>query len=145
MCWRVEELREQSSEGKKLLPTTQRLAPAVRIDETDGHEVALGHAARLGDRKRILEDWLYRPPHVDDLDAAFQQPLRLGRQMVRDAIARGGVRLVDVDPGHGAAQRVGGGGGGGVGWGPSDRVVEDEYPARARAGMVTVLSASTRS
>lgn len=70
----VQESAEKKGSTKR---TTQRLPPPIWIDQPDGHKIPLGHAPGLGHRERVLEDGPDGPPHVDDLDAAPQQPLRL--------------------------------------------------------------------
>lgn len=45
----------------------QRLALAIRIDQSNGHQIFLGHGPRVRDAQRVFVDRLDGPPHVDDL------------------------------------------------------------------------------
>jgi len=118
----------------------QRLPPAVRIDQRRRHQALFLDALRLGDGQRVALHGLDRAPHVDDLHAAPEQPVRLVGQMVRHARERRLVRLVDVHALHGAAQALPAllvrqvGLAGRVGGLPPDRVVEDEDAGGAGAG-----------
>jgi hypothetical protein len=127
----------------RVVPDAERLAPAIRVDEGDADQVPLGDGAGVGDGERVAQDRGADegPPHVDDLDAAPEQPRGLVRgQVVRHARQRRRVRLVDVNAPDWAAE-AGGGRLRGVrrlvelvGGLAADGVVEDEDLGCAGAG-----------
>lgn len=114
----------------------QRLAPAVRVDQANGHQVRVRHRVRIRNRQRVLEDLLDRPPHVDDLVPRLQEPVRFLREMVWHARLGRTVALVNMHTVHRPAEidrRVGvrvslvfGR--------PPDRVIEDENSRCAGSG-----------
>ena len=53
-------------------PDRVRLPDSIRVDELHGEKIAVGDGIGVGNAQRILEDGLDGPPHVDDLDAAFE-------------------------------------------------------------------------
>ncbi len=67
-------------------PDCQRLTPAVRVDEADGHKVGFGDYMRIRDGKGVFEDRLDRPPDVDDLVPRFEEFVCFRGKVVWNAV-----------------------------------------------------------
>ena len=110
-------------------PDGKSLPDAIRIDQLHRQEVFIRHGRSVRDTKRVFADGLDGTPDVDDLVAAFEEAVRVGGEVVADAVGTGFVGLVDVDALDGAAEGlrlVGRVGGAVVGGFAADGVVEDE-------------------
>jgi hypothetical protein len=105
-----------------------RLAPSIWVDQSDRNQVRVRDGVGVGDSQGVFEDGADGPPHVDDLHTAFEQVVCFGGEVVRDAIERGSVRLVDMHAPDGAAEGVAA-----AGCGAADGVIEDEDFGRAGA------------
>lgn len=75
---------------------TQRLASAMRIDEFDGNELIVENRVGCCDAQWVFEDGLDRPPHIDDLEAAFEESLGFIGEVVGHPFRGSRIGLIDV-------------------------------------------------
>ena len=78
----------------------QGLATAIWIDQSDGHEVGVGHRVRFRDGQGVPKDLSDWAPYVDDLVSGLQESVCLLWQMVRDALTGSRIGLVDMHAVH---------------------------------------------
>ena len=83
---------------RSIIPHPVDPARALRVDEVDGDEVHRVERAPVGDRERLVRDWVADgPPDVDDADTALEEPLGVVSEMTIDALHTGVERLVYVN------------------------------------------------
>jgi hypothetical protein len=114
------------------------LPPPIRIHQRYRHQILLLHTKRVSNCQRVAQDRLDRPPDVNNLEAGAEEGGREVGEVVWDAGCGGGVGLVDMNAGDGAAEGGGWGGSRGRGWGAPDCVVEYEDAGGAGAWEVSV-------
>jgi hypothetical protein len=112
-----------------------RLSSSIRVYQRHDHKTLIIHATRLRHGQRIALHGFDGTPYVDDLHAATEKPLSVFREMLRHAVQRGGVRLVDVHALDWAAELLLCGGSSGVSGLAADRVVENVDAGCACAGV----------
>jgi len=105
--------------------------PPSRIYQRGAYEIGVRDAVGGGDCERIFKDCFYGTPDVYYLKTAFEEFWGFGRQVVRDAIATGGVGLIYVYFSDGTAELDAGGA---FVWClTTDCVVKDEDAVSSRA------------
>ena len=85
----------------------ESLPDTIRVNQLHGQKILIRHGGSVRYCKRVSADCLDGTPEVDDLVAAFEQALGVGRQVVLDTLGSCFVGLVDVDALDGAAKGLG--------------------------------------
>jgi hypothetical protein len=101
-----------------------RLPASIRINQRHHHKACIIYATRLRHCERVTLNGLNRSSHVDNLHAAAQQLLSVFRKVLRYALERRSVRLINVHALDWAAKLLLSAGAEIGGLAP-DRVVED--------------------
>lgn len=102
---------------------TISLTRPVRVNESDGNQIAVRDGMCVSNGQGIFENCLDRSPDVDDLVSPFQEFGCLVRKMVGDAVLGCRIGLIDVYALYGSAEGICRGA---VFRGTANSVVEDE-------------------